>query len=199
MSEEDLTVDQIQYIKRLANRLVQFRRSASIDADDLIAAAHMRWWGFRLRNHEEITGIPVDVLFRQQVKFAMRDVIRDSSPVRVTRTYQAQLQAYEQPYTVSLDHLIDVQAGGEPIDKELWMDVTAGIGKLSQRDQIILSLSVEQGYSFTEIAYVMDVSVSTVTRAYHKAIDFLRKDITQTNDTRTTSRTRPSNEFSQFT
>lgn len=177
MSAEELTSDQEKFVLRLANRLIQFRRSASIDVDDLIAAARMRWWQFLLTHAESMLEIPSDILFRQQVKFAMRDVIRESSPVKVTRAYRAKISAYERPYTVSIEHVIDVQAGDTHEDTELWLDVLASIQKLPIRDQMILSLIVERDHSFSDIAYLMDVSVSTVTRAYHKAIEAIRTDL----------------------
>ena len=163
-------------MKRLANRLIKWRKSAAIDADDLIAAASLRWWQFIVRNADLQTE-DLDLLFRQQVKFAMRDQIRDSSPVKVTRTYQAKLKAYEHPYTVNIESTLDIRAGDDFEFTDELMDVLSSIQKLPERDQLILSLSIDQGYSFTEIAYVLEVSVSTVTRAYQKALDTIKKNL----------------------
>lgn len=181
MSEFELTRDQSEYMKRLAQRLIRWRKSASIDVDDLVSSASLRWWQFRMRN-PELRVEDEDLLFRQQVKFAMRDQLRTSFPVKVTRTYRAKLQAYEQPYTVNIESTLDIRAGDDFEYTDELIDVLSAIQKLPERDQIILSLSIEQGFSFTEIAYVLDVSVSTVTRAYQKAIDTLKKNlqVTQT-------------------
>ena len=178
MSEYEVTNEQMEYMKRLARRLIQWRKSASIDADDLISAASMRWWQFLMRNPDlKNDNAVTDLIFRQQVKFAMRDQIRDSSPVKVTRTYQAKLQAYQQHYTVDIESTLDIRAGDDFEYTDELIDVLSSIQKLPERDQIILSLSIDQGYSFTEIAYVLDVSVSTVTRAYQKSIDILKKNL----------------------
>lgn len=177
MSYEEMTEEQRIYMRRLALRLVRNRKSASIDEDDLMSAAAMRWWQFCIQ-HPDLSDLPpLDILFRQQVKFAMRDVIRSSAPVKVTRAYQAKLQAYETPYTVDLDHAFDVQAGDEHEDYDTWLDVVTSIKNLSPREQIILSLHAERDYTFTEIAFVLDVSVSTVTRSYQHAIDKIKKDL----------------------
>lgn len=176
MSEFEVSKEQSDYIKRLATRLIKWRKSAAIDADDLVSAASMRWWQFLVRN-PDLQADDTDLLFRQQVKFAMRDQIRASSPVKVTRTYQAKLKAYEQPYTVNIESTLDIRAGDDFEYTDDLIDVLSSIQKLPERDQLILSLSVDQGYSFTEIAYVLDVSVSTVTRAYQKAIDTLKKNL----------------------
>ena len=179
-----VSAEQHHYIKRLAYRLIGFRKSASIDIDDLISAAELRWWQYCVRTPEITETSAIDTLFRQQIKYAMRDLLRDSAPVKVTRTYQAQLQAYERPYTVELDHAIDISAGDEHIDTELWMDVTNLISKLPEKEQIVLSLYHVEGYSFTEIAYAMDIAVSTVTRMYQRSIDTLKKNLTQTTNSR---------------
>lgn len=172
-----LAPDQQTYIHRLAHRYVQFRKSSSVDVDDLISAASMRWWQFCSRNAGNLDETYVKLSFFRHVKGAMRDVVRDSSPVKVTRTMQAQLQAYQRPSAISLDHVIDIRAGDDQPDMELWMDVVASLKKLSTRDQLILSLYIEQGFSYTEIAEVLEVSVSTVTRAYQRALDKIRADI----------------------
>lgn len=176
MSDFDVTPEQMQYMRKLASRLVRLRKSSAIDADDLVAAASLRWWQFRLRN-TSVELDEMDLLFRQQVKFAMRDQIRDSAPVKVTRTYQAKLKAYEQPYTVNIDSELDIRAGDDFAHTEIMIDVLSAIQKLPERDQIILSLSIDQGFSFTEIAYVLDVSVSTVTRAYQKSLATLKNNL----------------------
>ncbi len=180
----NLTPEQQAYIRRLANRLVRLRKSSSIDADDLASAAAIRWWRHCLRVPEGIDPSLSEISFRQQVKFAMRDVLRESAPVKTTRAYQAKLKAYETPYTVSLDHAIDISAGEEHPDLELWLDVVAGVNRLAPREQTILSLAVEYGYSFTEIAYAMDVSVSTITRAYHRALQSIRENLSDSQKAR---------------
>ncbi len=175
--EREFTPGQLAYLKRLARRLAGLRRSAAIDEDDLVGAAALRWWQFCLRNGATCACDSNDILFRQQCKFGMRDALRDSAPVKVTRTDQAKLRAYETPYTVTLDHAIDLSAGDLHDDHELWMDVVQALQQLDQRDQTIISLFVEHGYTFTEIAYAMDVSVSTVTRAYRKGLDTVKKKL----------------------
>ncbi|WP_245926334.1 RNA polymerase sigma factor [Sulfoacidibacillus thermotolerans] len=192
MSFSDLTPEQMLYIKRLAHRLIQWRKSGSVDVDDLISAARTRWWKYCLRHPELADGVKGDepskdwvmIAFRQQVKYAMRDVLRDSSPVKVTRTYQAKIKAYETPYSVSLEHAINIRAGEEVADHDLWLDVISSIRQLSQRDQIILSLYAEQGYSFTEIAYALDLSVSTVSRAYQRTIELIKKNVEENRTSR---------------
>ncbi len=179
-----VTDEQHRYIQRLAYRLIRFRKSASIDSDDLVSAAEMRWWQYCMRTPELTDTSSIDALFRQHIKFAMRDLLRDSTPVKVTRTYKAQLQAYDQPYTVELDHAIDITAGEEHVDTELWMDVTTLITKLPEKEQIVLALYHTDGYSFTEIAYALDVSVSTVTRMYKRSIDSLKINLAQTTNAR---------------
>lgn len=181
MPEYELSNEQMNYMKRLASRLIQWRKSAVIDADDLISAASVRWWQFLMRNPDMTNEFAeTSIIFRQQVKFAMRDQIRASSPLKVTRSYQAKLQAYEKPYTVNIDSEFDIRAGDDFAYTDFMLDTLAAIQKLSERDQIILSLFIEQGYSFTEIAYVFDVSVSTITRAYHKAIETIKNDLQNT-------------------
>lgn len=175
--ESDFTPDQLAYLKRLARRLAGLRKSASIDADDLVSAAALRWWQFCLRSGVSCACDSDDILFRQQSKYGMRDALRDSAPVKVTRTDQAKLRAYEAPYTVTLDHAIDLSAGDLHDDHELWMDVVLALQQLDRRDQTIISLFVEHGYTFTEIAYAMDVSVSTVTRAYRQGLDTVKKKL----------------------
>lgn len=176
--------DQLSYMKRLAFRLARLRKSAAVDADDLISAATLQWWQFCIRHDELTDPAQADVVFRQQIKFAMRDALRSAEPVKITRTDRAKLQAYEMPYAVQLDSTIDLRAGEEPIDRELLLDVESAVRELAPRDQLILSLSVQQGYSFTEIAYVLDVAVSTVTRAYHSALAELKKNLADTQNTR---------------
>lgn len=175
----ELSASETQYIERLARRYTQYRKSASIDYEDLVSVAKVRWWRYRVRNPESNDESILQMLFYQQVKGAMRDLVRDSYPVKVTRTMQAQLQAYQKPYTVSMESVYDVRAGDEERDVELWMDVLSALRKLTEREQIILSLYFEKGYSFTDIAFVFDVSVSTITRAYQKAIEFLKKEFGQ--------------------
>ncbi len=181
----DFTVEQEQYVRRLALRLVHWRKSNSIDCDDLISVARTRWWQYCLRHKESMPHNEnqdtseewIMIAFRQQVKFAMRDTLRDSSPVKVTRSYQAKMKAYETPYTVDLEHAINIRAGDEVSDSELWQDVVVSIQQLSQRDQIILSLFVEQGYTFTEISCAMDLSVSTISRAYQRALQTIKNNV----------------------
>lgn len=165
-------------MRRLANRYVQYRKSASIDAADLASAAQIRWWQFTSRNVELSDERTIQICFYQQVKGAMRDLVRASSPVKVTRTMQAQIQAYQRPYTVDMDHVLDLRAGDDvPFDKELWMDVMDSLKRLPEREQIILSLYFIHGYSYTEIAEVFEVSVSTITRAYQKALSAVKRDV----------------------
>lgn len=172
-----LSAEQQQYVKRLAYRYVRYRKSASIDAEDLISAAISRWWQFCQRKAEAYEPEYFRLSFFHQVKGAMRDAVRASSPVKVTRTMQSKLQAYQTPTTVSLEHVIDVQAGDQHEDLELWMDVIAGLRNLSQRDQIILTLYFERDFTFSEIAEVLEVAVSTVTRAYQRAIETLKREL----------------------
>ncbi|MDQ0190662.1 sigma-70 family RNA polymerase sigma factor [Alicyclobacillus cycloheptanicus] len=178
---QELSPEQSAYIRKLAQRYVYYRKSAAIDAQDLMSAATLRWWQFCQRNPDLQDERVIQICFYQQVKGAMRDVIRDSSPVKVTRTMQAQMKAYQRPYTVELDHVIDIQAGEEHADYELWMDVVASLKKLPEREQLILSLYFERDFSFTEIAEILEVSVSTVTRAYRKALDAIKKDLAEPN------------------
>jgi RNA polymerase sigma factor for flagellar operon FliA len=168
----ELSAEQLSYIKRLARRLVQWRKSASIDVDDLISVASTRWWQFIIRSPKSgfDSSVPLDVIFKQQVKFAMRDLIRASSPVKVTRTQQAKLQAYEHPYTTDIASEFNLMAGDSFAYTNEMLDVLKVLRKLSEREQIILSLFIIEGYSFTEIAYAFDVAISTVTRAYNKAL-----------------------------
>lgn len=174
-----LTAEQSLYIKKLAQRYVQFRKSASIDRDDLISAATTRWWQFCIRNTHIQDETLLTKSFYHHVKGAMRDVVRDSSPVKVTRTMQAQMRAYQTPYTVELDHAVDILAGEPQRDVDQWLDVVNGLKHLSERDRIILSLYFEQDLTFSEIAEVLDVAVSTVTRAYHRSIDSLKKILSE--------------------
>ncbi|QQE78119.1 sigma-70 family RNA polymerase sigma factor [Alicyclobacillus sp. SO9] len=173
----DWSEEEAQYVERLATRYTQYRKSAAIDRDDLKSAAMIRWWRFRTRHPEVVDEKTRQICFYQQVKGAMRDVVRDSAPVKVTRTMQAKMKAYQRPSTVTLDHVIDVRAVDTEHDRELWMDVLNELRRLPEREQLILSLYFEQGLNFTEIAQVLDVSVSTVTRAYQKSIDTLRKNL----------------------
>ncbi len=173
----DFTPEQMSYLKRLAIRLAGLRKSAAIDADDLVGAAALRWWQFCLRQGLSCACDANDILFRQQSKYGMRDALRDSSPVKVTRTEQAKLRAYETPYTVDLEHAVNLSAGVVYEDHELWMDVIHALQQLEDRERLIISLFVEHGYTFTEIAYAMDVSISTVTRAYHQALDKVKKNL----------------------
>lgn len=175
--DAQLSQEETGYVQRLARRYSKLRKSSMIDADDLISAANLRWWQFCLRQTEGLDEGFRRACFYQQVKGAMRDVVRDSSPVKVTRTMQAQLKAYERPSAVPLDYAVDVQVGDESLDSEVWMDVIAGLKRLGEREQIILSLYFEHGFNFSEIAQVLEVSVSTVTRTYHKAIESLKRDL----------------------
>lgn len=177
MEFSGLSEDRIVYIKRLAYRYASFRRSSVIDADDLISGAMIRWWEFSQNRLASLQHIPEDVLFRQQVKFSMRDQIRNSEVVKVSRSYKAKLAAYEVPYAVSLDHALHVQTQEVPVDPDVWIDVVDALKLLSDKEQLVLSLAVEQGYTFTEIAYAMDVAVSTVTRQYHGAVAKLKKNM----------------------
>lgn len=179
-----LSEDRIVYIKRLAYRYAAYRRSAVIDADDLISGAMMRWWEFSQHRLAALQHIPEDILFRQQVKFSMRDQVRNSEVVKVSRSYRAKLEAYEAPYAVSLDNALHVQTQEQPVDPDLWLDVVDALKLLSEREQLVLSLSIEQGYTFTEIAYAMDVAVSTVTRQYHGAVAKIKKSLQQSPVTR---------------
>lgn len=173
----ELSPEQSKYIHRLAYRYVQYRKSSSIDVEDLKSAAAIRWWRF-CTQHENLEDERVlQICFYQQVKGAMRDIVRDSTPVKVTRTMRSKLQAYQQPYTVELDHAIDVYAGEAMADPEIWMDVVNSLKKLSERDQLILSLYFEQGFNFSEIAEILELSVSTITRAYQRSLDILKKDL----------------------
>ncbi|GMA64516.1 sigma-70 family RNA polymerase sigma factor [Alicyclobacillus fastidiosus] len=174
---QELSPEQTDYIRRLARRYVQFRKSGSIDVDDLISVASVRWWQFCVRHPELSDERVIQVCFYQQVKGAMRDILRDSSPVKVTRTMQARMQAYQRPYTVELDSLIDIQAGEEHRDLDQWMDIVASLKKLPEREQIVLSLYFERDLNFSEIAKVLDLSVSTITRIYRRALDTVREDI----------------------
>lgn len=177
MEDYALTDERIQYIKRLAYRYAQYRRSAFIDAEDLVSCAMTRWWQFCQHRDPPPSDIPDEVLFRQQVKFAMKDAIRTSDPVKVSRSYQSKLKAYEMPYAVSLDHAQDVQTDESPVDPEMWLDVPSALKTLSEEEQILLSLIVDQGYSFTEVAAVFGVAVSTVTRQYRAALDRVKKNL----------------------
>lgn len=177
--EYELTQEQTRYIQRLANRYVQYRKSGSIDQQDLISAANLRWWQFCRKNPELTDERTIQICFYQQTKGAMRDVVRDSSPVKVTRTMQAKLQAYQRPYTVPVEHAIDFHAGDDSHDRDQWMDILDSLRKLSEREQIILSLYFEKGYSYTEIAEIFEVSVSTITRTYQKAIVRLKNDLAE--------------------
>ncbi|MCY0902910.1 MAG: sigma-70 family RNA polymerase sigma factor [Firmicutes bacterium] len=177
MEDYALTDERIQYIKRLAYRYAQYRRSAFIDAEDLASCAMTRWWQFCQQRSSPPADVPDEVLFRQQVKFAMKDAIRTSDPVKVSRSYQSKLKAYEMPYAVSLDHAQGVQTDESPVDPEMWMDVLSALKTLSEKEQILLSLVVEQGYSFTEVATVFGVAVSTVTRQYRTALDRVKKNL----------------------
>ncbi|KYP81722.1 sigma-70 family RNA polymerase sigma factor [Ferroacidibacillus organovorans] len=175
-----LTDEQTAYIRRLSYRYTQLRKSSIIDADDLIAVAKNRWWQFCVRLNQE--GSPWDfdalaIIFRQQVKFAMRDAVRNSYPVKVTRSYQQKLQAYQMPNTISIDHALDITSDDGNIDQELWMDVMNALKELSHDEQLLLSLHIKDGYNFTEIAYVLDVAVSTITRRYQKTIEKLKKKL----------------------
>ncbi|MCI0183486.1 RNA polymerase sigma factor [Sulfoacidibacillus ferrooxidans] len=187
----ELTADQEWYVKRLAHRLIQWRKSGSVDTDDLISAARTRWWQYCMRHQDHSTTLNdqeqqewLIIAFRQQVKFAMRDILRASTPVKVTRSYQAKMKAYESPYSVDLEHAINVRAGDEVANSELWFDVVASIQQLPQRDQIILSLFIEQGYNFTEISYAMDLSVSTVSRAYQRSLQIIKNNVEENRNTR---------------
>ncbi|RIV20819.1 sigma-70 family RNA polymerase sigma factor [Alicyclobacillaceae bacterium I2511] len=175
-----LSVEQNSYIRRLAFRYVQFRKSGSIDVDDLISAAAARWWEFCIRHPDLQDEVVLKVCFYQQTKGAMKDVTRQSAPLKVTRTMQAQMQAYQglaRPYTVDLDHAVDVQVGDLESDPDLWMDVVNSLRRLPERERLILSLYFEQGLNYSEIAEVCKVAVSTVTRAYGRAIATLKKDL----------------------
>lgn len=174
---QELSLEQQNYIRRLAQRYVHYRKSASIDADDLVSAASIRWWQFCVRHTDLTDERVIAICFYQQVKGAMRDVVRASSPVKVTRTMQAQLQAYQQPYTVELESVIDVQAGEENTDLDQWLDVVASLKRLPEREQIVLSLYFERDLTFTEIAQVLGVSISTATRIYRRGIQTVREDI----------------------
>jgi len=83
-----------------------------------------------------------------------------------------QMKAYEMPYAVSLDHAQDVQTDESPVDPEMWLDVPSALKTLSEEEQILLSLIVDQGYSFTEV-----VAVSAMTRHYRAALDRVRKNL----------------------
>lgn len=179
MEDLGLTEDRIIYIKRLAYRYAAYRRSAVIDADDLVSGAMMRWWEFSQNRLASLQEIPEEILFRQQVKFSMRDQIRNSEVVKVSRSYKAKLEAYETPYAVSLDHALHVQTQESEVDPDLWIDVVDSLKRLTDKEQLVLSLAVEQGFTFTEIAYAMDVAVSTVTRQYHGALAKLKKNMEQ--------------------
>jgi len=180
-----LSEDRIVYIKRLAFRYVNYRRSSSIDAEDLVSSAMIRWWEFSQVKLAKFTEVPEEVLFRQQVKFAMRDLVRNSEPVKLSRSYKAKLQAYETPYAVSLDTALHIQeASSDIVDTESWLDIVGALQQLSTKEQLILSLSVEQGYTFTEIAYTMDVAVSTVTRQYQAALTKIKNILMGTEQTR---------------
>jgi len=179
---QELSPEQVRYVQRLAYRYVKYRKSASIDVQDLVSAANIRWWQFGIRHPDICDEKTLQICFYQQVKGAMRDIIRESSPVKVTRTMQAQMQAYQKPYAVSFDHVVDVQAGEHQPDLDVWLDVVNSLKKLPEREQVILSLYIEQGYSYSEIAEIYEVSVSTITRAYRKAIDLIKQDLTNVND-----------------
>ncbi|MDP9728638.1 sigma-70 family RNA polymerase sigma factor [Alicyclobacillus tolerans] len=176
--ESLLTDGQEQYIQRLARRYVHYRKSASIDVDDLVASARMRWWQFtQTEAHHILTEEARLRLFYAHVKGAMRDVVRSSSPLKITRTYQTQLQAYQKPQVMNIEHAIDVRAEESPVEMEIWLDVVQGIQQLDEREKLVLSLYFEEDLTFTEIAEVLNVSVSTATRIYQKAIKFLQKKL----------------------
>ena len=184
VDDAGLTEERIHYIRRLAYRYVRLRRSAAIDEDDLVSAASLRWWQFTVTRLHAFDTVPEEVLFRQQIKFAMRDTIRESEPVKVTRTQRSKLKAYEMPYSVDIEHVINISAGEEHTDPELWLDVVNSLQTLSVKEQTVLSLSVMHGYTFTEIAYAMNVSVSTVTRQYQNALEKIKKDLQGVKQTR---------------
>ncbi len=175
-----LSIEQSSYIRRLASRYVRFRKSGSIDTDDLISAAAARWWQFCVRHPDLRDEQVLQICFYQQTKGAMKDVTRQSAPVKITRTMQTQMQVYRNcasPYTVDLEHAVDIQVGEQEADVDLWLDVMNSLRQLPERERLILSLYFEQGLSYSEIATVLKVAVSTVTRAYKRAIEILKKDL----------------------
>ncbi|MCY0893415.1 MAG: sigma-70 family RNA polymerase sigma factor [Acidibacillus sp.] len=173
----EISTEQSGYIQRLATRYVRYRKSGSIDKEDLISAANSRWWQFCLRQHHSLDETLVKMCFYEQVKGAMRDVVRSSSPVNVTRTMHKNMQAYQQPYTVDLNYAVNILAGDEQGDHDQWLDVVTSLGNLPQREQIILSLYFERDLNFSRIAEILEVSVSTITRSYQSALEHIRKDL----------------------
>ncbi|MCY0870255.1 MAG: hypothetical protein OWT27_06660 [Firmicutes bacterium] len=177
LSCDDLTDQQQMYIRRLARRLIGLRKSGAVDVDDLMSAAAARWWHFCIQHPEYPVDGDCDIVFREQVKFAMRDILRTSYPVKITRADQAKLAAYETISSVSLEHAAGLEAIPEFEDYDLWLDVVAALQRLSEREQMILSLHIDRGLTFTEIAYAMQIAVSTATRSYQGALQKIKKDL----------------------
>jgi RNA polymerase sigma factor (sigma-70 family) len=184
VSSDDLTAAQHTYIRRLAHRLIGLRRSAAVDVDDLMSAATARWWQFCIHHPEYRSDADCDIVFREQVKFAMRDILRTSAPVKLTRADQAKLAAYETVTSVPLEQAAGLEATPEHDDYDLWLDVVAALQRLSEREQLILSLHLDRGLTFTEIAYAMQIAVSTATRSYQGALQKIKKDLAAAADPR---------------
>jgi len=175
--ESGWTQEQENYVLRLARRYVRLRQSAAIDVEDLVSAARLRWWQYASRVEDEMNDEAIRRHFFVHVKGAMRDAIRDSSPVKVTRSMRSKLGAYQQLTTVDIEHAIDIHGGEPTYDTELWMDLVQQLKRLPERDAIILSLYFEQDLNFSEIADILDIAVSTVTRSYQKTLAFLKKNL----------------------
>ncbi len=67
------------------------------------------------------------------------------------------------------------QSTAEPL--ELRMDLEAAMAKLTPEDLTILTLKINAGLSFAEIAQVVDLSLPAVYRRYRKALDILKTEL----------------------
>ncbi|KUO95702.1 sigma-70 family RNA polymerase sigma factor [Ferroacidibacillus organovorans] len=166
-----ISVTEEHYIKKLAYRWIQRRQSGSIDQKDLESSALLRWIEC-CKRYPELAGSGREAMFRETVKGAMRDTLRKSSPVKMPRKNPYLPITYVDP------SFIDERVGNEPaLDRDLYMDVLHAIRNIPKREQIILSLHIEEGLTMTEIAEVLSVSVATVSRSYRSAIEQIRKSV----------------------
>lgn len=156
-------LDYEPYVKRLARRLVRFRRSSMIDENDLVSAAMSRLWEVE---QQKVLDEPAA---RLAIKYAMLDVLRKSAMVSLPRStpYKQAIAAYTQLSAA-------VEPRGFPVDSwvenEPVREVAAIIESFPYEDKLLLSLIWEEGCSLQDVAEILSVSKSRIHQRYRDLI-----------------------------
>lgn len=162
------------YVVRLAHRLVRFRRSSMIDADDLISEALVKLW-----EKEKQLGELDNRIARNTIKYAMLEQLRRSNMLHVSRTVPVQhaISVYRNSVSWeerlgSVTNPIEEWVATEPV-----REIQAIIDSFSYEDRLLLSLIWEEGCSLQQAAEVLGISKSRVHQRYQELIRRIRARI----------------------